>query len=112
MGDSSGYGLRAGGVEGAARKLDTAADELGTVKRTIPQEQCSLPEAFGGEEAAPAYDDFTGAWQREAGLLRDALREISAKLRVTQRNYRAAEHGAEDALRRAAPSQAGLADFN
>ncbi|MFD5098412.1 WXG100 family type VII secretion target [Streptomyces albidochromogenes] len=112
MSDSTGYGVRTGEVAGSATKLDKAADELDSVKSTIPQEQCSIPEVFGGEEAAPAFDNFAGAWQREATVLRDALREISRKLNTTNRNYGAAEHGADGALRRAAPAHAGLADFN
>ncbi|MFE9398416.1 WXG100 family type VII secretion target [Streptomyces flavidovirens] len=113
MSSPTGYGVRTGEVGGAAGKLDKAADELDSVKSTIPQEQCSLPEVFGGEEAAPAFDDFAGAWQREATVLRDALREISRKLNTTNRNYGAAERGAEGALRRAsAPAHAGLPDFN
>lgn len=112
MGGSTGYGVRTAEVGGSAGKLDKAADELDSVKSAIPQEQCSSPEAFGGEEAAPAYDNFAGAWQREATVLRDALREISRKLNTTTRAYGAAEHGAEGALRRAAPAHAGLSDFN
>jgi len=112
MSGPGGYGIRTDEVGGAAGKLDKAADELDSVRSTMPREQCSLPEAFGGEEAAPAYDAFTGAWQREATALRDALREISGKLATTDSNYRAAEHGAEGALHRAAPAHAGLADFN
>ncbi|MFJ9585860.1 WXG100 family type VII secretion target [Streptomyces acidicola] len=112
MSSPTGYGVRTEGVSGSAGKLDKAADELDTIKSTIPQEQCSSPDAFGGEEAAPAYDAFAGAWQREATVLRDALREISRKLNTTTRNYGTAEQGAEESLRRAAPSHAGLSDFN
>ncbi|NBE51366.1 WXG100 family type VII secretion target [Streptomyces boluensis] len=112
MNASSGYGIRAGQVSGVAGKLETAADELGTVKSTMPQEQCSPPASMGGEEAAPAFDDFVEGWQREATVLRDALREISRKLNTTTSNYTGAEQGAETQLRRAAPAQAGLSDFN
>ncbi len=112
MSSPTGYGIRAGDVEGSACKVDKAADELDTVKATIPQEQCIRSGAFGGEEATPAYDNFAGAWQREATVLRDALREISGKLNTTTSHYRAAEDGAERVLRRAAPAHAGLADFN
>ncbi|WP_327354404.1 WXG100 family type VII secretion target [Streptomyces sp. NBC_01304] len=113
MSSSTGYAVRAGEVDTSAGKLDKAADELDSVKSTIPQEQCTVPEVFGGEEATPAYDAFAGAWQREATVLRDALREISGKLNTTSNNYVTAEHGAEGALRQAAPGQAaGLSDFN
>ncbi|MDI3404441.1 WXG100 family type VII secretion target [Streptomyces cavernicola] len=90
-----------------------AADELDTVKSIIPLDhQCSAPDVMGGEEAAPAFDEFAGAWQREASVLRDALREISRKLNTTTNNYTAAEQGAEARLHRAAPAQTGLSDFN
>ncbi|MDI3417258.1 hypothetical protein [Streptomyces luteolus] len=75
MTDGTGYGIRAGDVGSVAGKLNTAADQMGTVKSTMPQEQCSTPAAMGGEEAAPAYDDFVAGWQREATVLRDALKK-------------------------------------
>ncbi|MGW0737028.1 type VII secretion target [Streptomyces sp. NPDC002851] len=112
MSSSTGYGVRAGEVGDSVGKLGRAADELDTVKSIMPQEQCSTPMALGGEEAAPAFDDFTEAWQREATVLRAALREISRNLNTTTSNYTAAERATEGELRRAAPAQAGLADFN
>ncbi|MDQ8702011.1 type VII secretion target [Streptomyces sp. LHD-70] len=112
MSDGTGYGIRAGQVGTAAGRLDTAADELDTVKSIIPPDLSMPPEVMGGEEAAPAFNAFAEAWQREATVLRDALREISGKLNTTTNNYAAAEQGAETQLRRAAPARAGLSDFN
>ncbi|MFM9366677.1 hypothetical protein [Streptomyces sp. Da 82-17] len=112
MSEAAGYGIRASQVSAAAGKLDTAANELDTIKSIIPADLDMPPAVLGGEEAAPAFNACADAWQRQATVLRDALREISGKLTTTTNNYTAAEQDAEAQLRRAAPAQAGLSDFN
>lgn len=116
MASGSGYAIKESGTESSASELDSAAGQLASVQKSVPQQSCSRPESFGGEDAAPAFDNFAGAWQREAGVLRDALGEIAKKLRTTTNNYGAADHSAVSGLRHAAaaapaPSGAGSTPF-
>ncbi|MFF3273185.1 WXG100 family type VII secretion target [Streptomyces chrestomyceticus] len=116
MADGSGYAIKKFGTESSASELDSAAGQLASVQKSLPQESCSRPESFGGEDVAPAFDNFAGAWQREATVLHDALGEIAKKLRTTTANYGAADHSAISGLRHAAaaapaPSGAGSTPF-
>ena len=107
MAAGAGYTIKQEETDDSARELDKAARDLGAVLGRLPAPQCSSPAAFGGEEAAPAYDNFVEAWLKEGKVLQAALEEIADKLRVTTNNYRSAEHEAIGGLSSAAGLGAG-----
>jgi len=69
-----------------ATKLKTHADELGTVNAPLS----NLPTATAdelGEKAHEAYRLFFEAWQREADVITEAMRETGTKLDETVKHY-------------------------
>lgn len=103
----SGYSVQQQGLGASARTMGDAASDLQAVLKSLPGLQCSAPAAFGGEEAAPAYDHFVEAWHAEGQVLRAALEEISKKLGVTANNYQAAEQDVQNRLNTAATTPFG-----
>lgn len=97
----SSYSVEHGGVQDNVRRLDTAAEDIGTARSQIPA-MCPVPDAFGGEDAGPAFAKFLDAWQDEARTIQAAIGEIADKLRVTTNNYALAEDSATAGVHRAA----------
>lgn len=87
----SGYWVTHDGLGDAAKDMAEAAQHLATIREGLPTPQCGTPAAFGGEEAAPAYDNFVESWHAEGEVLHAALREITTRLHTTGNNYATTE---------------------
>ncbi|MFC5212992.1 WXG100 family type VII secretion target [Streptomyces coerulescens] len=89
---SDGYRIHASGMDGEAGKLDRAGDDVGAIRKAVEDQMCYAPDALGGSDSGPAYDNFAAAWQAEAKTLEAALHELADKVGVSQRNYESADH--------------------
>ena len=103
----SGYWVVQEGLGEATSDVAEAAQHLTTVLKGLPAPMCSTPAAFGGEEAAPAYDNFVEAWHAEGKVLHAALTEIKTKLETTGNNYHTAEQDTSHRLNQAAATPFG-----
>ena len=120
---SDGYRIQASGMDGEAGTLDRAGDDVGAIRKAVEDHMCYSPDALGGSDSGPAYDNFAAAWQAEAKTLEAALHELADKVGISRRSYESADNdtivalhstGANDGLTTmpapaAAPS---LADFD
>ncbi len=97
----SGYEVRESGMSAEAGKLDRAGDDVGRIRKAVEDQMCYTPDALGGSDSGPAYDDFADAWQAEARTLEAALHELAGKVRVSKQNYRGADDAAVLGLRSA-----------
>jgi hypothetical protein len=93
----SSYSVERDGVQENVRKLDAAAEDIGTARSQIPS-FCPIPDVFGGEDSGPAFASFMSAWQDETKTLQAAIEEIVGRLRVTSTGYGLAEHSASARL--------------
>ncbi|GAA2519239.1 WXG100 family type VII secretion target [Streptomyces longisporus] len=89
---SDGYRIDASGMDGEAGKLDQAGDDVGAIRKAVEDHMCYAPDALGGSDSGPAYDNFAAAWQSEAKTLEAALHELADKVGISQRNYENADH--------------------
>lgn len=89
---SDGYRVQASGMDGEAGKLDQAGDDVGAVRKAVEDHMCYAPDALGGSDSGPAYNNFAAAWQDEAKTLEAALHELAEKVSISQRNYESADH--------------------
>ncbi|WP_458247016.1 hypothetical protein [Streptomyces sp. MAI_2237] len=105
---SGGYRIDASGMDGEAGKLDQAGNDVGAIRKAVEDHMCYTPDALGGSDSGPAYDNFAAAWQAEAKTLEAALHELADKVGISQRKYQGADHdtivalhsaGANDGLR-------------
>ncbi|MFE7853359.1 hypothetical protein [Streptomyces sp. NPDC057403] len=104
---SGGYRIDASGMDGEAGQLDQAGNDVGVIRKAVEDHMCYTPDALGGSDSGPAYDNFAAAWQAEAKTLEAALHELADKVGISQRNYQGADHdtivalhsaGADDGL--------------
>ncbi|MDC0767992.1 hypothetical protein [Streptomyces sp. HD] len=98
---SDGYGIQASGMDGEAGKLDRAGDDVGLIRKAVEDQMCYTPDALGGSDSGPAYDNFAAAWQAEAKTLEAALHELADKVGISQRNYESADQDTIVALQSA-----------
>ncbi|MDF3141404.1 MULTISPECIES: hypothetical protein [unclassified Streptomyces] len=89
---SDGYRIHASGMDGEAGKLDRAGDDVGVIRKAVEDHMCYAPDALGGSDSGPAYNNFAAAWQAEAKTLEAALHELADKVSISQRNYESADH--------------------
>ncbi|WP_147998868.1 hypothetical protein [Streptomyces sp. uw30] len=89
---SDGYRIHASGMDGEAGKLDRAGDDVGVIRKAVEDPMCYAPDALGGSDSGPAYDNFAAAWQAEAKTLEAALHELADKVSISQQNYESADH--------------------
>ncbi|MER8006815.1 hypothetical protein [Streptomyces sp. NPDC094149] len=89
---SGGYRIDASGMDGEAGKLDQAGNDVGAIREAVEDHMCYTPDALGGSDSGPAYDNFAAAWQAEAKTLEAALHELADKVGISQRNYQGADH--------------------
>ena len=89
---SGGYRIDASGMDGEAGKLDRAGNDVGAIRKAVEDHMCYTPDALGGSDSGPAYDNFAAAWQAEAKTLEAALHELADKVGISQRNYQGADH--------------------
>ncbi|GAA3820056.1 hypothetical protein GCM10022403_061890 [Streptomyces coacervatus] len=89
---SDGYRIDASGMDGEAGKLDRAGTDVGAIRKAVEDHMCYTPDALGGSDSGPAYDNFAAAWQAEAKTLEAALHELADKVGTSQRNYESADH--------------------
>ncbi|KJS63068.1 hypothetical protein [Streptomyces rubellomurinus] len=102
MAEGSGYTIEAGGVEKQAKALDKAAGDQGKLHRSTVDPVCYGDNVFGGEDADPAYRNFSTAWHDETDVLASALKELADKVRGSAGHYRKAENTATTGLHQAA----------
>ena len=104
---SDGYRIQASGMDGEAGTLDRAGDDVGAIRKAVEDHMCYSPDALGGSDSGPAYDNFAAAWQAEAKTLEAALHELADKVGISRQNYVNADHdtvlalqstGADDGL--------------
>ena len=89
---SGGYRIDASGMDSEAGKLDQAGNDVGAIRKAVEDDMCYTPDALGGSDSGPAYDNFAAAWQAEAKTLEAALHELADKVGISQRNYQGADH--------------------
>ena len=89
---SDGYRVDASGMDGEAGKLDRAGEDVGAIRKAVEDHMCYAPDALGGSDSGPAYDNFAAAWQSEAKTLEAALHELADKVGISQRSYASADH--------------------
>ncbi|KUL33997.1 hypothetical protein [Streptomyces regalis] len=89
---SDGYRIHASGMDSEAGKLDRAGDDVGAIRNAVGDHMCCAPDALGGSDSGPAYDNFAAAWQAEAKTLEASLHELAGKVGISQRNYESADH--------------------
>ncbi|MGW2721516.1 WXG100 family type VII secretion target [Streptomyces sp. NPDC001492] len=89
---SDGYRIQSSGMDGEAGKLDRAGDDVGAIRKAVEDHMCYTPDALGGSDSGPAYNDFAAAWQAEAKTLEAALHELADKVGISQRKYENADH--------------------
>ncbi|WP_093797533.1 hypothetical protein [Streptomyces sp. Wb2n-11] len=78
-------------MDAEADKLDQAGDDAGDIGAALQEQLCYTPDALGGSDSGPAFNDFSQAWQAEAEVLESALHELADKVRISKANY----HGAD-----------------
>lgn len=100
---SDGYRIDASGMDGEAGKLDRAGTDVGAIRKAVEDDMCYTPDALGGSDSGPAYDNFAAAWQAEAKTLEAALHELADKVSISQQKYESADHETILALHSAAP---------
>ncbi|GAA1502318.1 hypothetical protein GCM10009730_00650 [Streptomyces albidochromogenes] len=86
-----GYRVQKSGMDAEADKLDRAGDDTGDIGAALQEQLCYTPDALGGSDSGPAFNNFSEAWQAEAKVLESALHELADKVRVSKANY----HGAD-----------------
>ncbi|MET9512452.1 type VII secretion target [Streptomyces flavidovirens] len=86
-----GYRVQKGGMAAEADKLDRAGDDAGDIGAALQEQLCYTPDALGGSDSGPAFNNFSAAWQAEAKVLESALHELADKVRISKANY----HGAD-----------------
>ncbi|OEJ61931.1 hypothetical protein BGM19_31820 [Streptomyces agglomeratus] len=86
-----GYRVQKSGMDAEADKLDRAGDDAGDIGAALQEQLCYTPDALGGSDSGPAFNDFSAAWQAEAKVLESALHELADKVRISKANY----HGAD-----------------
>ncbi|MFI8233887.1 WXG100 family type VII secretion target [Streptomyces sp. NPDC085900] len=89
---SGGYRIDTSGMDSEAGKLDQAGNDVGAIRKAVEDDMCYTPDALGGSDSGPAYDNFAAAWQAEAKTLEAALHELADKVGISQRNYQGADH--------------------
>ncbi|MEV8427595.1 hypothetical protein [Streptomyces chartreusis] len=89
---SDGYRIHASGMDGEAGKLDRAGDDVGAIRKAVEDHMCYAPDALGGSDSGPAYDNFAAAWQAEAKTLEAALHELADKVGISRRSYESADN--------------------
>ncbi|MDC2958194.1 WXG100 family type VII secretion target [Streptomyces gilvifuscus] len=83
--------IDASGMDGEAGKVDQAGNDVGAIRKAVEDHMCYTPDALGGSDSGPAYDNFAAAWQAEAKTLEAALHELADKVGISQRNYQGAD---------------------
>lgn len=86
-----GYRVQKGGMDAEADKLDRAGDDTGDIGAALQEQLCYTPDALGGSDSGPAFNNFSEAWQAEAKVLESALHELADKVRISKANYQAAD---------------------
>ncbi|MBT2507405.1 hypothetical protein J7I98_16240 [Streptomyces sp. ISL-98] len=86
-----GYRVQKSGMDAEADKLDRAGDDVGDIGAALQEQLCYTPDALGGSDSGPAFNNFSEAWQAEAKVLESALHELADKVRISKANY----HGAD-----------------
>ncbi|MFI2609454.1 hypothetical protein [Kitasatospora sp. NPDC018619] len=91
MAQGSGYAIQAGGAEAQANALDKASEDEATIGTAISDPVCYTADVFGGEDADPAYRNFSTSWQAESATIKSALSELAGKVRSSSAGYRSAD---------------------
>ncbi|MGX1885084.1 type VII secretion target [Streptomyces sp. NPDC055287] len=93
-----GYRVQKSGMDAEADKLDRAGDDTGDIGAALQEQLCYTPDALGGSDSGPAFNNFSQAWQAEAKVLESALHELADKVRISKANYHGADVSAMNEL--------------
>ncbi|MFD7922366.1 WXG100 family type VII secretion target [Streptomyces sp. NPDC059740] len=88
------FDVRPDQLDDQAKDLDTAGEEVDSVKGGLPTPSRYPARVLGGAEVGAAFDAFADAWLTECTTLGGALHELADRLRASADNYRSTENEA------------------